>query len=109
MPDVLSILLLNYRKAIVETLGDKLSKIILFGSYARGDFNHNSDIDIMILINAQPEEISYYADIVYDITYDFEENYEIEINPCVQSIHTYNQWKKTYPFFMNIEKDGVKV
>lgn len=109
MPDVLSVLLGKYRVAITEIFGEKLDRIVLFGSYARGDFNQNSDMDIMILADVQPEEISYYADIVYDITYDFEEKYGMEINPCVQSIVTYDQWKKAYPFFMNIEKDGVNV
>jgi len=32
--------------AAKETLGDKLDKVILFGSYARGDFDRDSDIDI---------------------------------------------------------------
>lgn len=109
MPDVLTVLLGNYREAITEIFGEKLSRIVLFGSYARGDFNQNSDMDIMILVDVQPEEISHYADLVYDITYDFEEKYEIEINPCVQSVKTYDQWKKAYPFFINIERDGVTV
>lgn len=109
MPEVLPVLLGGYREAIADIFGEKLSRIILFGSYARGDFNRNSDMDIMILADVQPDEISYYADIVYDITYDFEEKYEMEINPCVQSIKTYEKWKKAYPFFMNIEKDGVNV
>lgn len=66
-------------------------------------------MDIMILADVQPDEISHYADKVFDITYDFELEYEIEINPCVQSSRIYNQWKNVYPFFMNIEKDGVTV
>ncbi|MDD3362401.1 MAG: nucleotidyltransferase domain-containing protein [Hespellia sp.] len=109
MLDVLSVILGSYREAIAEALGDKLSRIVLFGSYARGDFNQNSDMDLMILADAHPEEISYYADLVYDITYDFEEKYGMEINPCVQSIYTFEHWKKTYPFFMNVEKDGVNI
>lgn len=43
------------------------------------------------------------------ILYDFEMQYEMEINPSVQSIQVYEQWKKIYPFFMNIEKEGVVV
>ena len=46
----------NISKAINEFLvkannmfGDRAKKIILYGSYARGDFNKSSDIDIMIL------------------------------------------------------------
>lgn len=109
MPDNLSVLLGGYREAIVKIFGDRLTRIILYGSYARGDFNQDSDMDIMILADVQPEEVSYYADKVYDITYDFEMQYEMEINPSVQSTQIYNQWKNAYPFFINIEKDGVAV
>ena len=109
MPDNLSVLLGDYHEAIRGVFGERLKRIVLYGSYARGDFNQSSDIDLMILVDVQPEEVSYYADKVYDVTYDFEMQYGMEINPSVQCLHTYNQWKNVYPFFMNIEKDGVAV
>ena len=41
-------------KGFTETMknhyGDRLSKIILHGSYARGDFNEEADIDFMVVI-----------------------------------------------------------
>ncbi len=107
MPDNLSALLAEYRKAIVQILGNRLTRMVLYGSYARGDFKQDSDIDIMVLADIRPEEISGYADQIFDITYDFEMRYGMEINPSVQSIKIYEQWKNVYLFFMNIEKDGV--
>ncbi len=109
MPDDLSCLLEKYREAIGQVFENRLKKVILYGSYARGDFKRDSDIDIMILADIQPKEVSNYADKIYDITYDFEEQYEMEINPSIQSIKIYEQWKNVYPFFMNIEKDGVMI
>ena len=35
--------------AAKDTLGDRLNKLILFGSYARGDFDDDSDIDFFVL------------------------------------------------------------
>ena len=105
----LSCLLERYKEAVSQILGERLKRIILYGSYARGDFKQDSDMDIMILADIQPEEISNLADRIYDMTYDFEVKYEMEINPSIQSIQVYEQWKGVYPFFMNIEKDGVAV
>ena len=34
-------------KAAKDSLGDVLDKVILYGSYARGDYDEGSDIDIM--------------------------------------------------------------
>ena len=107
--EAFSCLLERYKEAVSQILGERLKRIILYGSYARGDFKQDSDMDIMILADIQPEEISNLADRIYDITYDFEVKYEMEINPSIQSIQVYEQWKGVYPFFMNIEKDGVAV
>lgn len=109
MPETINVLLESYREEIEKIFGSRLNRMVLYGSYARGDFNEKSDMDIMILADVQPEELSYFADMVYDVTYDFEVKYEMEINPSVQSIQVYDQWKKLYPFFINIEKDGVAV
>lgn len=102
-------ILQEYRKKMENIFGDTLVRVILYGSYAREDYNKDSDIDIMILADVQPEEVSKYADKVYDVSYDFDMDYEVEINPCVQSIHTFDHWKEVYPFFINIEKDGIAV
>ena len=42
-------LLDNYIKELKKVYGVHMRSIILYGSYARGDFNDESDIDIMIL------------------------------------------------------------
>ncbi len=109
MPDYVSVLLEGYRQSVIKIFGGRFNRIILYGSYARGDYGRDSDIDVMILADVRPEEISHYADKVYDLTYDFEVRYGMEINPLVQSMQIYNQWKNAYPFFKNIEEDGVIV
>ena len=39
----------KFVQGVNEILGERVKKIILYGSYARGDYNESSDIDIMIL------------------------------------------------------------
>ena len=43
-----------------DILGDKLFKVILYGSYARGDFDEDSDIDIMVLADSNQCELGQY-------------------------------------------------
>ena len=40
-----------------KILKNNLSKLIVYGSYARGDYKENSDIDVMILTPLSKEEI----------------------------------------------------
>ncbi|MCM1217443.1 MAG: nucleotidyltransferase domain-containing protein [Lachnospiraceae bacterium] len=36
---------------LIKLFGGKIERVILYGSYARGDFDLESDVDIMILLN----------------------------------------------------------
>ena len=42
---------------LIKLFGKKIERITLYGSYARGDFNLESDVDIMILLNCEQKEI----------------------------------------------------
>jgi len=44
-------LLDKYIAKIKKIYGTHLQEVILYGSYARGDFKEDSDIDIMILLD----------------------------------------------------------
>lgn len=45
-------------KRLKKLLEKNLIKIVLYGSYARGDYKNFSDIDIFILVNNKKEELS---------------------------------------------------
>lgn len=109
MPENISDILKKYHTDLHSLLKSKLSAMILYGSYARGNFTKDSDVDIMILLDAEQGEISKYADSIYDLTYDLEEETGMEINPVIQSVKIYNHWKQTYPFFINVDKEGIRI
>ncbi|MEE8168363.1 MAG: nucleotidyltransferase domain-containing protein [Candidatus Hydrothermarchaeales archaeon] len=39
----------EFVKKVLEKYGNRIEKIILFGSYARGDFEGESDIDVLVV------------------------------------------------------------
>ena len=49
MPEAKKKIIMQFSGKIKKILGKKLKKVILYGSYARGDYTENSDIDIMVL------------------------------------------------------------
>ena len=53
IPNNINQIIKNFIMGVNEILGDRVKKIILYGSYARGDFNKSSDIDIMILTDSK--------------------------------------------------------
>ena len=88
-------------------LGKRLKKIILYGSYARGDYNDYSDIDIMILTDFSDMEIEEYRDKISDIAFDIELNTGYIISPILRNIDIFNMRTNYIPFYQNVEQEGV--
>ena len=58
MPKRIEDLLKKYRAEVENVTESKVKKVILYGSYARGDFRADSDIDVMILVDTDRTEVS---------------------------------------------------
>ncbi len=83
--------------------GDKIAKIILFGSYAKGTATPGSDIDILI-ITTDGKEVEK---ALLDRTYEFMSQNGLPIEVVISSIH------QLYPiqdyFLYNVMNYGVEV
>lgn len=92
---------------IQEIFGNKAKKVILYGSYARGDFNKHSDVDVMILTDIPEAELNEYKDKIWDYAYDIDLEDEVLLSVLVKNIKTYNEWLDYNMFYMNVQKEGV--
>ncbi len=109
IPNNINNIIQYFVKGVNEILGNRVKKVILYGSYARGDFQKSSDIDIMILTDLEDEELIQYRDKVWDFAYDveYENNFDITLSPLVKNIDKFNYWLGALPFYMNVQKEGV--
>jgi predicted nucleotidyltransferase len=81
-------------------------ELVLFGSYARGDFSDGSDIDLLLLLDqvSDPQaERERYFPIVCDLSL----KYDTVISVVSMDRDTY-QTKKT-PLILNVLREGVRV
>ena len=101
----------EFIKGVNEILKNRVKKIILYGSYARGDYNKSSDIDIMILTDLSDDEIDEYREKILDCAYDIEwdNNFDICLSPLLKNIDKYNKRINVIPFYMNVQREGVVV
>ncbi len=89
-------------------LADKLEKVILFGSYSRGDYDDESDIDILALVDApQPDET--YEETLLDIIVDLSIEFDMVLSLILENTECYEKSKETQPLLRNIEKEGVEI
>lgn len=97
----------SFTKAIKELYGERLAKVLLYGSYARGDFHENSDIDFLVVLNdesiAVGDEIRYISPKAHLLTLDF----EIVISYLPTTLKKL-QFSNN-PFYRNIRKEGIEL
>lgn len=109
IPENISKVIDEFVKGANEILGNRVKKIILYGSYARGDYNEGSDIDIMILTDLTDDEMYEYEKRVWDFAYDIEceYNFTIDLSPTLKNIEKYNTRINYIPFYRNVQTEGV--
>ena len=90
-----------------EVFGEKLDSVILYGSYARGDYDSESDIDVMIIADINADEIRYYEKLLFDYSFEMDLKYEIVLSILIKDKKTFEQWKEL-PFYKNVIREGIK-
>ncbi len=97
----------EFKKQISMLYGQRLKKVVLYGSYARGQaHDEHSDIDLAVVLAGvvDPcEEIDRMADIFTDL--NLEHNVLIAVYPVSES----NFDKVESPFLINVHREGITV
>jgi predicted nucleotidyltransferase len=92
------------KQALAELYGDRLRGVYLYGSYARGDFTDDSDIDLLIAIDGdvQPtEEMDRISHVVSDICLRYELLIATYTVPADWLVERQN------PFFANVRREAI--
>lgn len=105
----ISELLWDLEKRLKDIYGERLKKILLYGSYARGDNEEGSDVDIMALVDMDQEEIKKQRDKVLDVVVELTTRHGIVLSMIENNYNYFYDWVDAIPFFANIEKEGVDI
>ena len=96
---------ITYRgEGILATVVKKRDSI---WSYARGDYTPDSDIDIMILVDLSVEEMDAYSDALSELGFKYNVQHDIWMMPVVKNQQYFYHWAASYPFYSNVQKEGV--
>lgn len=96
------------RKTMQDIFGHRLRNVILYGSYARGEQDIFSDMDIMVLVDIDEKSLSKYDDEVFNRIYEITQEYGILLSVMTKSIAHFHQWIDVVPFYNNIHTEGVE-
>lgn len=107
MPEAKRKIIMLFSREMKRILGENLKKVILYGSYARGDYTENSDIDIMVLTSLTDTEIEKIEAQIYNVAFDFLMDYGVDISVVIKNESQFNYWLGALPFYDNVQREGV--
>jgi predicted nucleotidyltransferase len=88
---------------------EKLEAVIFFGSYARGDFDEESDVDIMIVADVNARELPTYRQQFSHFGTALDLEYGVFHSFTLQDKTTFERWKDSLPFYKNVLQEGTMI
>lgn len=89
--------------------GRAVEKILLYGSYARNEQDNESDVDIVAIVHGERNDLQELLKQVWDYSTDIGMENDVVISPSVIPYSEYEKYKRILPYYMNIEKEGMKI
>ncbi len=100
----LSVLLTEIKDQLFQGLGDQLTAVYLYGSYARGDAQPDSDVDVQVVVEGSPDDARLF-DQVAQIASNLSLQYETFISPMLISRQQFIRLHS--PFLANVRREGI--
>ena len=94
-----------YRRAY----GDDIEAIYLYGSYARGDFDEESDIDFAAIVKGNQFELREKRGQLLHEVAEMDMEYDVFTSPKVISADMFKKYKNESGYYKNIRKEGIRL
>ncbi len=99
-------LLKKFKKGLAQLYGSRLKGVYLYGSYARGDFEQWSDLDVLVVLDTferSPLELKRTSNLVGELSLE----YLITISPVFLREQEWMTADK--PLLRNVRAEGIAV
>lgn len=107
---------MNKQKLILELcekskklFGNKLERIILYGSYARDQQSAESDIDFILLVDDTIENLTSSRYKIAEMMSSLSLSFNILVSITEETYAGFFEYAKILPFYKNIQEQGVDV
>lgn len=89
-------------------LSNSIDEAYLYGSYARGDYHSESDVDILITADMSSPEISKCRNAIAVVTSDLSLKYDITVSVTIKPLAQFKQYADILPYYKNVLKEGIR-
>ena len=96
-------------EAYRDIYGQSTKNIVMYGSFARGDFDDESDIDFAAIVEGEKQALQKQLEEVWDKASDIGLEYDTVVSPVVIPYEEFLEYKDKLPYYRNIDKEGIIV
>lgn len=89
--------------------GNNIDRILLYGSYARGDNTDDSDIDIVAIVRGDRMDLQKKLKDLWSYSAEIGLENDVVISPTVIPYDEFESYKEILPYYMNINKEGLVI
>ena len=91
-----------------QAFDKQVNDAYLYGSYARGDYHEDSDIDILLTVDATPVDLPMYRKQLAHICSKLSLRPDIMVSATVKSLAEFHRYASVLPFYKNVLREGVR-
>lgn len=92
-----------------KTFASAFHGAILYGSFARGDHDDESDIDVLLLVDLPAEQLASYRAQIDHLCGQILYEYGVVLSIVERDVETYEKYREALPFYRNIEREGRRI
>jgi len=97
------------QKDLTNLFGNRLKKIILYGSYAKNKQTKESDIDFFVLVDETEENLRKNRYQIADVMTKLSLNYDVLVSITEDTLNRFMEYSEILPFYQNIKNEGIVI
>jgi uncharacterized protein len=107
LPPLAGSVLERFSTRLSEHFGPRLAEVRLFGSYARGEAQEDSDLDVFVLLDSVDRKDKL---AIFEIAGELWAETSLHISPTVMDRALFETWRgQERPLLMEIEREGIRL
>lgn len=100
-------ILSEVNERIREKYDDKVCNCYLYGSYARGDYHSESDVDIAVILQMNLTDINHTNSFIGHLSSNLSLEHDVTVSIVTISNEVFIKYSDDLPFYMSIIKEGI--
>ena len=94
--------------ACSSIFGENIKDAYLYGSYARGDYSAESDVDILVTASVDRVGLSKFRSALASVSSYLSLKHNVTVSVTVKPYDDFMLYSDTLPFYQNVINEGIR-